>query len=186
MNRTIRHSIKRIALAGALATLAVGVVAPTVAQAAPAPAHTATSKSSKASDSPQFRWQKGTMVIVQNTGDQSIWVVKLYPFGATSDDPVQIDPGKQYTWQGKRDGQDDVELAVYFNKGDADREKNGIDVDAENPLYSTPWLSVDWDSEYFNEGSSHTWVTKDGSRYHGRRSHDSHEHKVFWLQITNV
>lgn len=180
MSRTFRRTLKNIALAGILAPLAVGVVAPSVAQAtAAAPA------APPAANSPQFTWQKGTMVIVQNTGDQSIWVVKRYPFGGT-DSPTEIEAAKQRTWEGKREGQDDVELIVYFSKSDADQGKNGIEVDAENPVYSTPWLSVDWDSEYFNEGSSHTWVASDGSRYYGKRSHDSAEHKVFWLEVTNV
>ncbi len=48
-------------------------------------------------------------------------------------------------------------------------------------------MSVDWDSEYFNVGSTHTWVSEhgDGTRFWGKREHDTKWDKRFLLHVTN-
>lgn len=185
-------------LATTTAAAAIGLAATLVtapaAQAAPAPASgshqvaTASAHMSAASQQqgPEFFKRLGTKVKVVNNGDQSIWVREFSLGSMKWMSPREIQPGQSWNFEGKEDGFDDVELNVFTSLEDANNEDNGINVDAENPAYSTPWLSVDWDSEYFSEGHWHTWVADNGMRFTGHRNGDCSHYKNFTLDITNL
>lgn len=164
------------------ATLATAVAAP--AMAAPAPA-TVQNPTPNATGAPQWV-TKGVEVLVRNDGDQTLWVRKWHwQTDFYWESPVAINPGSEARFTGKSSGTDDLELRVFLDEGKAHANEDGIEVDAENPAYSTPWMSVDWDSEYFNIGGTHTWVADDGSRYWGKREDDSYHYKRFRLHVTN-
>jgi hypothetical protein len=162
-------------------------VAAAVAAPAPTPGDSFTS-SAEGDSSVHDQWYrtKGTAVTVRNTGDQSIWLRKYDVLRLKWESPEEIPVGGENRYCEISANLDDVELLVFFDKGKADRNDGGVNVDAENPAYSSPWMSVDWNSEYFSIGGTYTWVAKDGSRFWGKRGADSDRHKEFELHVTNT
>lgn len=171
--------------AALMGTAVAGVMAATPATAAP-PAPASAVQAADRAEASEFI-TKGTSVTVRNDGDQTIWVRKWHwRTGFYWEAPMALTPGALASFAGNHCPGDDVELRVFFDQGKADDNEDGIDVDAENPAYAAPWLSVDWDSEYFSVGGTHTWVAHDGSRYWGQRESDSSAYKHFRLHVTNV
>lgn len=136
-------------------------------------------------DKPGIFKTRGTHVTFANSGDQPIWIREYNPgppgvWGRAH----KVDPGGIKGLDGDYPVLDDVEARVYFSESDAQAEENHVEVDAENPAYSTPWMSVDWDSEYFSVGGTHTWITEEGHRFEGQRMEDSKDNKEFRLDVT--
>lgn len=158
---------------------ATGALGGTTTAAPAAEAHQA----SQARDDRPAAWTRGTHVGVQNTGDEPVWIQRFFPAGGWGE-PTKLAPGEWTDHAGDYAALDDCEMRVFFSAADAAAERDNVDVDAENPSYSTPWMSVDWDSEYFSVGGKHTWITDEGHRFDGERVEDSRHYKEFRLKIT--
>lgn len=156
--------------------------APTAPNAPAAPAAQPTAQAPE-SQNPEFFNTRGTHVGVGNGGDLPIWIQKWYPSGGWGN-VYKLNPGEWTSHSGDYPVLDDVEMRVYFSEADAQSESNNIDIDAENPAATTPWMSVDWDSEYFGVGGKHTWITDEGHRFDGERHADSKHNIEFRLLIT--
>lgn len=72
---------------------------------------------------------------------------------------------------------DDVQLRIFRSAEDA-RENSmleAIEVDAENPAWSSPWLSVSYHSKYYGFGTVHHYESAQArAEFTGKRSGDSH------------
>ena len=167
----------------AIVTQNAAVTVPTASAPAEGQVQQVTAESKK--EKPGFFDTRGTHVGVQNTGDQPIWIQKYWPGppGKWST-PVKVMPGEWTSHSGDYPMIDDCEMRVFFSEADAREEENNIDIDGENPAGTSPWLSVDWDSEYFKVGGKHTWITDEGHRFEGERVSDSATMKEFRLKIT--
>lgn len=177
-----------IAAAAVVGASVAGLMMAPSASAAPAnpPAPGATASAPVEAPAHPEMFNSGTEVTVRNDGDETMWVRRWHQkTDYYWESPVELSPGAEFAFAGKHGLADDVELRVFFDKSKADANTGGIEIDAENPAYSAPWMSVDWDSEYFSVGGTHTWIAHDGSRYWGKRLSDD-GYKKFRLHVTNV
>lgn len=157
--------------------------APATTAATTATVHQADHKESAPTTGKGFINTRGTNVGVTNGGDQPIWIQKFRPSSGWGT-PVKLAPGEWTHHSGDYPVLDDCEMRAYFSEADARSHDNNVDIDAENPAGTSPWMSVDWDSEYFSVGGKHTWITDDGHRFDGERLGDSRHNKEFRLTIT--
>lgn len=179
--KTTATRITALLAAGIVSATVAGVTASGPAVASP-PAPSASP--STTADDGSVGITKGTHVKVLNEGDETMYVrMFIWPKGWSS--PEAVTPGQEKSYAYSRTGADDVELRFFFNEHSAAHNTDGIEVDADNPALTHPWLSVDWSREYFVVGRTHTWVADDGSRYWGKREGDSSGFKHFRLHVTN-
>ncbi len=185
-----RRSLFRTTMTAGAAVLGAAILAPTAAQAAPTPAPTSAPVAAAPSTTgtqPQAEPQwvvKGTSVTVRNTGDQTMYVRKYSALGKWYA-PEEVRPGDQNNYSDRDIYNDDVELRIFLDRGKADRNEGGIEVDANNPSTGQPNISVDWVNKWFSVGDTTTWVTSDGTRFWAKRDSDSDRFKQFQLHITN-
>ena len=194
--------------AGAAALMAgVAVLAPTVAAAAPVTAPVASSTTlapapaiptpiapapaiptpiAPAPAGAPDSFTKGTKVWFVNETSNSVWVREHHIF----DDwygSEELKPGESRTYSGNYGGVDDVQLRIFRSAEDA-RENSvfkAIEVDAENPMYSSPWMSVSYDSKYYLVGTIHHYESPlAGAKFMGQRQEDQTYYKYFDLRMT--
>ncbi len=98
-----------------------------------------------------------------------------------------LQPGETRSYHGNYGGVDDVQLRVFRSAEDA-RENSvfkAIEVDAENPAWSSPWLSVSYQSKYYSVGTQHYYVSPiAGAHFTGKRHGDTSHYKQFELTMT--
>ncbi len=128
MTASQTNNLKRTTLAGLVSLAGFGILTPAVANAANVEP---TAKPAASSDVQSFWETKGTEVTVRNNGDINMyvreWIFSYWGLVHT------ITPGKEIKYSGNEAGTDDLELNVFYDKGKADRNEGGINVDAENP-----------------------------------------------------
>lgn len=178
--RTPAPRIAALLAAGIVGATVAGITASGPAVASP-PAPSLSANAKEVDNSVAIT--KGTWVKVRNEGDTTMYVRMYHSTGWAS--PVAINPGQERSFAYSRTGADDVELRFFFQESSAASNSDGIEVDADNPALTHPWLSVDWSREYFVVGRTHTWVADDGSRYWGKREGDCGGFKHFSLHVTN-
>ena len=122
-----------------------------------------------------------TRVTLKNNTKEAVYTKYYRGMGVWSDWSV-LWPGQSTSFRNLYRWSDDVEFRISTDQS----QRTAIDVDAENPLYSTPWMSVDWNSEYFNVGGTYTWHVKDAGELFGTRHQDSDGAKQFELVINKV
>ena len=187
--------------AGLLAGAAVlTVAAPEAASAAPAapatsnpaapspvaPAPAAEGGAAATSDSHPDAFTKGTNVWFRNETPNTVWVREHHIFTDwyAAD---EIKPGDSKAYSGNYGSVDDVQLRIFRSAEDA-RENSvfkAIEVDAENPAWSSPWLSVSYQSKYYSVGTVHFYVSPiAGAAFTGQRHGDSDNYKHFELTMT--
>lgn len=186
----------RIGLVAIIGTAAiVGGVAPAATAAhsagpAPAPASVSAPAAEAHRTDVSGRWTKGTAVTFRNDTGATIWV-RHYDCLRDWHDPRKMEPGTSLRFTGDHPGTDDVELRVFRTEKDAESNwlVNSYEIDAENPAYSSPWMSVGYDNHYFREGETHTWHA--GSQpgrasFWGKRHDDTDKYKVFELHMKSL
>lgn len=183
--------------AGAAALMAgVAVLAPTAATAAPvaesvtaAPAPVAPTPiapAPAAAVQPEAGVTKGTHVWFNNETSETVWVREhhIYTDWYSAD---ELAPGESKTYSGNFGGVDDVQLRIFRSAEDA-RENSvfkAIEVDAENPAWSSPWMSVSYHCKYYLEGTIHHYESAlAGAQFKGQRQVDTEYNKMFDLRMT--
>ena len=152
------------------------------AAAAPAATNSSTTAASTVAASDIAPSQPlATQVTLKNNTQEAVYISRYRGMGIWSNWTV-LWAGQSETFRNSYRGSDDVEFRISRDK----TRRTSIDVDAENPLYSTPWMSVDWNSEYFNVGGTYTWQVKSGGELFGTRHHDADGAKQFELVINKV
>lgn len=187
--RFARRAAAALLAAGSIAGLACvpAVAAPAApaqaAPAAPAPAPAATTGPSADADA---SFTKGTRVSFRNDTGSTVWVREHEVF--TSWFSAQaVRPGEVKRYTGNFAGVDDVQLRVFRSAEDARGNSvfKAIEVDAENPAWSSPWLSVSYQSKYYNVGTVQYYVSPiAGAHFTGKRHADSSHYKQFELTMT--
>lgn len=190
--------MKLSALATCLLTSAavVTAVAPASADAGtvqrPAPASAASATSPAPADvsatqvsGKHTSFTKGTAVWFANETSDPVWVREHHIF--TDWYPAdRLDPGESKTYVGNFGGVDDVQLRVFRSQEDARSNSvfKAIEVDAENPAYSSPWMSVSYVSKYYGVGTIHHYVSPiAGATFMGQRQADTPNYKYFDLRM---
>lgn len=171
--------LRAAAVTVTLGLAAAGVTAgPAVASSAdPQSPATATQ-----SDSERPNWAMGSRLVLRNDTGGSIWVSNYVTFGTWSA-ATELTAGRSVSFTGRHAGSDDIELRIFRAKPSDVSNLDRIEVDVENPTYSTPWMSVASDSEYFNQHSTHYWTTGKGAEFWGKRDGDSDRYKEFQLHM---
>ena len=194
----------RLAARAAAALLAAGSIAgltavPSLAApAAPAPAAPAPAAPAPATEvgavpaapapaaDSDNSFTKGTSVYFRNASGGAIWVREHKAFTDWWASDV-LQPGETRSYHGNYGGVDDVQLRVFRSAEDA-RENSvfkAIEVDAENPAWSSPWLSVSYQSKYYSVGTQHYYVSPiAGAHFTGKRHGDTSHYKQFELTMT--
>ncbi len=136
------------------------------------------------------RWTKGTKVTFRNDTGVTIWV-RQYDCMRDWYSPKKMEPGTTLTFAGDHPGTDDVELRVFKSEDAATSNwwYKSYEIDAENPAYSSPWMSVGYRSQYFREGDTHEWraeLAPDRAVFWGKRHGDTDKFKVFELHMKSV
>lgn len=202
MKNRFARTLRSTAIGLATIAVAAGVIAPTVAMAAPSDLSATaapTSGSAQApapapalaqttSKDPESRWTKGTRVTVRNDTGRTIWV-RQYDHAGMWFAPVQMEPGASHSWGGNWAVVDDVELRFFWREDDAKNNSrfNSTDVDAENPSYSAPWMSVGYDSRWFGIGQTQHWrFSQTHVEFWGKRNDDSRDFKEFDLHVKRL
>lgn len=183
--------------AGLLAGAAlVSVTAPVAASAAPAPAPASVAAPVAPAPAPAGEaaaaqdqvdsFTKGTKVWFSNETTETVWVREHHIFDDWYGSDV-LKPGESKTYSGNFGGVDDVQLRVFRSAEDA-RENSvfkAIEVDAENPMYSSPWMSVSYQSKYYSVGEINYYVSPlAGAHFTGQRQADTSYYKYFDLRMT--
>lgn len=86
---------------------------------------------------------------------------------------------------------DDVELHLFFSEAAAKANEKPIDIQAENPAWSAPWVSINGWTEYFqSEGESHEIVERcrlrDGDRFWVKREGDTSGYKELTIHLKQL
>jgi hypothetical protein len=184
MTRRTPCRARRFTAACAAVTVSAGAftgIAATSATAAPASVTPATSSADSTTLGNPASRPLETRVLLKNNTKEAVYTSSYRGMGVWSDWTV-LWPGHSRSFRDSYRWSDDVEFRISTEQS----KSNSIDVDAENPAYSTPWMSVDWNSEYFNVGGTYTWEVKDGGEIFGTRHHDSDDAKQFELVINKV
>lgn len=183
------------ATAALLATATIAGLTSTMAVAAPADpanaaASAATTTSATANPGPAAEadtsFTKGTAVAFRNDTASSVWVREhhIYTDWYAAE---EVKPGQTEYYSGNFGGVDDVQLRIFRSAEDARGNSmfKAIEVDAENPAWSSPWLSVSYHSKYYNVGTVHTYESAlAGAQFTGKRNGDSSNFKEFELHMT--
>ncbi len=175
MNRNARHTVQSIALAGTLATLTLGVIAPTVAQAASiAPATTVDAAAPATARESQPTGRMGVWANIYNrSGKATIWV-KNRDTGQT----FELKPKQSQAFDSEfTTVADEIELTIQ-HPGQKD-----FDIDIANPTTSWPNVTVDGDNENFSEWETQFFKSGD-SRIEVQRHNDRDNRKRFYINIT--
>jgi hypothetical protein len=161
----------------------VGVPGP-IPTSAPAPAPAA--DQAQANSAHGWSWTKGTEVTFRNQSDTTVWL-RHYDYAGRWNGAVKMAPGSTKVMTGTWVGTDDVEFRLFRSAEDANANRRGYEIDAENPAYSEPWMSVDYRSQYFKVGDQRTWVRSGGiGEFHGARKDDTKDNKVFELTMKTM
>ncbi len=182
-------SIASLASVPAFATPDAPAPAAPAAPAAAAPAAPATdagaTPATPASDA-DASFTKGTEVSFRNNTGSPVWVREHHVFDDWYGSDV-LQPGQAKSYSGNFAGVDDVQLRVFRSAEDARGNSvfKAIEVDAENPAWSSPWLSVSYQSKYYNVGTVQYYVSPiAGAHFTGKRHADSSHYKQFELTMT--
>lgn len=193
-SRLAARAAAALLAAGSLASLAAVpsfAVSDCPPSAAPAPAGTAASATPDApapaptTDAPDS-YTKGTQVTLRNQTGGTIWVRGHRAFTDWWA-PYVLNPGETVAYRGDFPGVDDVQLRIFRSAEDAKGNSvfKSIEVDAENPAWSSPWLSVSYQSKYYNVGTQHHYESPlAGAHFTGKRHGDSTHYKEFELTMT--
>lgn len=154
---------------------------------APVPADVAGAVPAAAASESDNSFTKGTSVWFRNATDSTMWVREHHIF---TDWYVadELQPGEAKSYSGNYGGVDDVQLRIFRSAEDA-RENSmfkAIEVDAENPAWTSPWLSVSYHSKsYDSVGTVHHYESAlAGAHFTGKRNSDSNNYKQFELHMT--
>lgn len=91
---------------------------------------------------------------------------------------VSLAPGEKATFSEHfHAAVDELELKTW-KSGDGD------EIDAANPTFSWPNVTIDGDNENFSTGETKTFLSDAGTRYKVTRNNDSGEYKTFYTEIT--
>lgn len=190
---------RRLATMAALSfvpLVGLGCVSPSLASAAPAPApasvDSTTTSPRVASGEQREGWfeTKGTSLTFRNDTGKNVWV-RHYRYAGEWRSPIQLAPGATRTYDGNWPGTDDVELRVF--KSEEAAKDNSVfkayEIDAENPAYSSPWISVSYMNRYFGVGDTTTWYGAGwlgDAEFWGKRHDDTSRYKQFELHMKSM
>lgn len=171
--------------AASLASLSYAPAFAAPAPAAPAPVAPAPAAPAAGPEADNS-FTKGTQVWFRNDTGSTVWVREHHVFTDWYASE-QLQPGESAYYSGNYGGVDDVQLRIFRSAEDA-RENSvfkAIEVDAENPAWSSPWLSVSYQSKYYSVGTVHFYVSPiAGAHFTGQRHGDSDNYKHFELTMT--
>lgn len=91
---------------------------------------------------------------------------------------VALGPGEKATFSEHfHAAVDELELRTW-------KSGKGDEIDAANPTFSWPNVTIDGDNENFSTGETKTFLSDSGTRYKVRRNNDTGEYKTFYTEIT--
>lgn len=104
---------------------------------------------------------RGTNIDLENRTGKPIWVSQWGGSGtgwSVPDERDSLKPGHRFNYAANRVGSDDVELRIFLSYSDVLAKKKYVDVEAENPVWSAPWMAVAKESDvYFDLWQEHTF-----------------------------
>lgn len=170
-----RRTVKHIAVTGALASLTLGVIASTSAQAATSsPSAPSDATAPAAAQASQTNGRMGVWANIYNrSGKATIWV-KDRDTGQT----FELKPKQSHAFDSEfTTAADEIELTVQ-HPGQKD-----YDIDIANPTTSWPNVTVAGDNENFSEWETKFFKSGD-SRIEVQRHDDRDDRKRFYINIT--